>query len=167
MKWINHKITTFSIVFLVTHNLIPSFLAAMGSVIPDAIEGHNYNSDRWRKNHRRFSHWLFGYFLICLILAVWFYAKFKIFPLYVDFLQVPKAFKVFNSETVIYLLVYSGFFVILGAALHIVEDALSNTVPLLHPTKRTFTFGLCRVGSWQEYLISFGLLFISLVKFLS
>ncbi len=46
MKWINHKITTFSIVFLVTHSLIPSFLAAIGSVIPDAIEGHNYNSNR-------------------------------------------------------------------------------------------------------------------------
>ncbi len=68
MKWINHKISTFSLVFLLTSDFVSSSIAAAGSIIPDALEGHDYHSDRWRKNHRRLSHWLLGYFISGLIL---------------------------------------------------------------------------------------------------
>ncbi|WP_353684375.1 metal-dependent hydrolase [Thermodesulfovibrio sp. 3907-1M] len=158
MKWINHKISTFAITMLLTGNFAGSVIAAAGSIIPDAVEGHDYESERWRKNHRRLSHWLAGYIGVAIFL--WSYLKFK---LKINALVFPvgkyiSLFSVFNSETLIYLLFYGGFFLSIGCILHVLEDALSSTVPVLHPTKRVFTLGLMRTGSPAEYLLSFSLL---------
>lgn len=162
MKWINHKITTFSLVFILTHNLIGSIIAAAGSVIPDALEGHNYDSKRWRKNHRRLTHWLAGYVGIALILWILLKTKLKVDPLWLSPFKAMFHFQVINSETVIYFALHVGLFLSIGCILHILEDALSSSVPLLHPTKRVFSFGVIKVGSFVEYVLSFTLLGLAL-----
>lgn len=50
MLWISHKITTFSIVFTVTHNLLFSITAAAAAILPDFLEV------RWLMRHRGLSH---------------------------------------------------------------------------------------------------------------
>ncbi|MEM3335875.1 MAG: metal-dependent hydrolase [Thermoplasmata archaeon] len=157
MKWINHKISTFSLVFLLTHDIVSSAVAAAGSIFPDAIEGHDYDSDRWRKNHRRASHWLLGYFIVGFILWLLFYLKTEINPISVHFVKFVSGFRVFNSETMIFAFLYITFYVVVGCILHVLEDSLSSSVPLIHPTRRTFSIGIMRVGSPAEYLVSFGL----------
>lgn len=163
MKWINHKITTFSIVFLITKDVVSSLAAAAGSIIPDAIEGHNYDSDRWRRNHRRLSHWLLGYVLLATVIWFFIYRQLEINILKISLVKVFGIFKVYNSETLIYILSFFGFYFCTGAILHILEDALSSTVPVLHPTKRVFTLGLIKTGSFIEYLLSSGLLIFALL----
>lgn len=158
MKWINHKISTFSLVFLLTSDFISSLIAAAGSIIPDALEGHDYDTDRWRKNHRRLSHWLLGYVISGLILWSLLYLKTKVNVLAIPFVNFIQGFKIFNSETLLFVLLYAVFYTVIGCVLHILEDSLSSSVPLLHPTKRTFSIGIMRVGSPAEYLLSFGLL---------
>lgn len=163
MKWINHKITTFSIVFLLTKDVLTSLAAAAGSIIPDAVEGHNYDSERWRKNHRRLSHWLFGYIILLLFLWFFIYSRLKVDAFKITLFKVVNAFRVFNSETFIYVLAFFGVYIVLGAILHVLEDSLSSSVPVLHPTKRVFSIGIMSTGSVFEYLISFGLLFLAWV----
>ncbi|GAB5045613.1 hypothetical protein [Thermodesulfovibrio sp. TK110] len=112
MKWINHKVATFSVVYFITHDVISSVFAMVGSIFPDAIEGHNYASERWKRNHRRLSHWFLGYFIVASIL--WFMVKAKtgISIETVSFSQFLSVFKVINSETLIYFMFYIGFFLL-------------------------------------------------------
>lgn len=163
MKWINHKVSTFSLVFILTQDLISSIVAAGGSVIPDALEGHDYKSERWRKNHRRTTHWLLGYLILAVFLLGVIYLKTEALMLSTPFIQFVKGFKVFNSETLIFVALFLGFYVILGCILHVLQDALSSPVPFLHPKKRTFSIGIMRVGSLAEYLLSFGLLIFAVL----
>lgn len=64
MKWINHKIITFSLVYGATGDLIGSAIAGGASIFPDLIEGKDFQSERWKKRHRTFSHWFL--FWACL-----------------------------------------------------------------------------------------------------
>lgn len=50
MLWISHKITTFSIVFAATRNLLFSIVAAVASILPDFLEVP------WLMKHRGLSH---------------------------------------------------------------------------------------------------------------
>jgi len=54
MKWINHKTTTFIIVYLSSHSLLNSIIASLGSLLPDIL----------RYFQRRYSQqiWLFSRF---------------------------------------------------------------------------------------------------------
>lgn len=160
MKWINHKVSTFSLVFLLTHDIVSSVIAAGGSILPDAIEGHNYRSDRWRRNHRRVSHWLFGYVLVAFILWFVIYIKAGVNVFSVYFTKFVSIFKVFNSEALVFVSLYAGFYITIGCIFHVLQDSLSSSVPLIHPTKRTFSISIMRVGSLVEYLVSFGLLVV-------
>lgn len=158
MKWINHKISTFSLVFLFTQDIVSSLIAAGGSIFPDAIEGYDYHTERWRKNHRRFSHWLLGYVFIAFILWAVVHLKTKIDILSISFAKFISSFAIFNSETLIFAFLFVCFYISIGCILHVLQDALSSSVPLIHPTRRTFSIGIMRVGSPVEYLVSFGLL---------
>ncbi len=162
MKWINHKITTFSLVFISTHNFVGSIIAAAGSIIPDALEGKDFSSNRWKKNHRRISHWLAGYLGIGLFLWILLKTKLKANPLWLSPFKLLSHFSVINSESVIYFALHIGLFLSVGCILHILEDALSSTVPLLHPTKRVFSIGMMKTGSVMEYVLSFALLGVAL-----
>lgn len=162
MKWVNHKITTFSLVLLVTHNFAGSVFAAAGSVVPDALEGHDYSSPRWKKQHRTLSHWLLGYFAVAVLCWLLIRAKLKINPFFVSPIKVFSMFSALNSEALLCFLLHAGFFMIIGCILHVFEDALSGSVPLLHPTKRTFSIAVMRTGSAMEYILSFCLLGLAL-----
>jgi len=61
MKWINHKAITFSTIYLLTSNLYASIVSALGSILPDLVEGFNFQTTSWKKSHRRISHW--GFFI--------------------------------------------------------------------------------------------------------
>lgn len=161
MKWINHKITTFSVVYLFTQDFASSVVASAGSVIPDAIEGYGYDNKR-KKRHRKISHWLLGYFVIAFLLWLLIKNKTGMNALKIGFYQFVSAFTVFNSETLIFVCIYGCFYLCVGAFLHILEDSLSGPIPVIHPSKKVFTLNLIKVGSFGEYLLSFGILMFSL-----
>lgn len=153
MTWYSHKLVTFSIVLATSGDLILGFLSSAFSVIPDSLEGFDYESERWKKNHRRISHWPVLYLILLIagtisLLSIqvkfWKVSLYKIIPnLINDLDKLPYGI-------VGYLLLAIG----LGGLLHVFEDALSAKVPLLHPTRRTFGIHLIKTGSTLEYLIS-------------
>lgn len=61
MKWRNHKLCTLCIVFAVTGRILPSFIAGVGSILPDVIEAGLVK-------HRTITHWPFLY--LGLILTI-------------------------------------------------------------------------------------------------
>lgn len=162
MKWVNHKITTFSVVLLLTQDFAASVIAAAGSIIPDALEGHSYNN-KWKKRHRTVTHWFLGYFLIAF--ALWFFIKTSvgINVLSIGFYKFISAFTILNSKTLVFILAYGCFYLCVGALLHILEDSLGGAVPMIHPTRKTFALRIMRTGSFGEYLLSFGILIFSLL----
>lgn len=61
MKWRNHKLCTVCIVFAATGRLLPSFIAGLGSILPDVLEAGFVR-------HRTLTHWPFVY--VALILTI-------------------------------------------------------------------------------------------------
>ena len=63
MKWVNHRIITTSIAFLLTQN-IPFVLGAYaGSTLPDRLEAHKKQSSLTYYNHRQVTHWFIPYMI--------------------------------------------------------------------------------------------------------
>ena len=153
MTWYSHKILTGSLVYATTGSKIASIFAAIGSVIPDAIEGYpntgNYRA--WRKHHRQLSHWFVPYITISLLLI--FSTHFLIFSNTCS-LTFPRLFHI-NSNSLIY---FFGL-MIFGAFLHCVEDAFCGTIPSLNPSSR-IGIHLFYVRSPKEYF------FVSLLSIL-
>jgi len=162
VKWVNHRITTFAVVFIVTRSFVASLISAFGSVIPDAVEGHNYSSSSWKKNHRKISHWLLGYVLIAIALWAVMFISFKVSILSENSFKALSVFHKINSQTMLFFAGYGAFFAVIGAILHILEDALSAPVPLLNPSKRVFCIGLMKTGSIAEYFLSISLFLLSI-----
>ncbi|MGB9808440.1 MAG: hypothetical protein ACPLSA_00135 [Caldanaerobacter sp.] len=166
MKWVNHKVTTFALIYIATRDFFLSGLTASFSTVPDALEGFDFDSYKWKKRHRRVSHWLLGWVLLCALSVLQFYSSMHTLPWKVHSLEVfsVAVSRIFSSGalskalSILALLSYSGFLFSLGSILHIIEDSLSGSVPLIHPTKRVFSIGVIKTGSFIEYLISFGLL---------
>ncbi|MEM4204916.1 MAG: metal-dependent hydrolase [Candidatus Methanomethylicaceae archaeon] len=136
MKWQSHKVLTFSIVGFITGSAITAFLSALGSVIPDAIEGHGYkecNTDRywrWKKRHRTMSHW-------------WFIYAITLFG---------GLFALRCGDTGYKVLGYVVFCFSVGGLCHIAQDALSGKVPFLRPFKKNFGIRLVKTGSVVEII---------------
>jgi membrane-bound metal-dependent hydrolase YbcI (DUF457 family) len=61
MKWRNHKLCTVFVVFAATGRLLPAFIAGLGSILPDILEGGLVR-------HRTLTHWPFVY--VALILSI-------------------------------------------------------------------------------------------------
>lgn len=133
MKWVNHKIITTSVAYMMSQSLEFTVGAFIGSTLPDAVEGKEGKRLTF-KNHRQASHQIFVYFLLFLILGL-------------VSLIAPGSFAVHAILSI-------GMGVFFGAIMHIVEDAVTGTVP--HPFKDKKRIGkvFFRVGSYQEYLIS-------------
>lgn len=55
--------------FFVSHDFLSSLIAAGGSVLPDALEGSDFDSPTWKREHRKTSHWLLGvrFYCVCAV----------------------------------------------------------------------------------------------------
>ena len=106
MKWVNHRIITTSIAFLLTQN-IPFVLGAYaGSTLPDRLEAHKKQSSLTYYNHRQVTHWFIPYMIAFAFLAI---LGFVINPLSEISLLLLKA-------------ILGGIF---GCIAHIAEDAVT------------------------------------------
>lgn len=136
MKWINHQIVTGFIVSAATDDALFTASSIVGAVIPDRVEGSPPKDSsaywKWRKKHRTWSHYPPIY--IALIVAAQF-AK--------DYYPDPTLAIALN------LLTYA----LIGALLHVAEDAFCGKVPIFTPHKK-YGLKLFKVGSWGEYVFA-------------
>ena len=146
MKWVNHRIITTSIAFLLTQN-IPFVLGAYaGSTLPDRLEAHKERSSLTYYNHRQVTHWFIPYMITFIFLAI---LGLVINPL---------------SEISLLLLktILGGIF---GCIAHIAEDAVTGTVPGLTLHSR-FGKTLFKTGDNKEYAISVICILITIIAFI-
>lgn len=136
MKWINHQIVTGFIVSTATDDALFTASAIVGAVIPDRVEGSPPKDSsaywKWRKKHRTWSHYPPIY--IALIIAAQF-AK--------DYYPDPTLAIALNLIT----------YALIGALLHVVEDAFCGKVPIFTPHKK-YGLKLFKVGAWSEYVFA-------------
>lgn len=133
MKWISHQIATGFIVYAATDDALFVASSILGAVIPDKVEGsppkENKAYWKWRNRHRTWSHYPPIY--IAIIAAAQF-AK----------LSYPNP----TTDLILNLLTY----IMIGALLHIAEDAICGRVPIFTPHGK-HGVKLFTVGSWKEY----------------
>ena len=140
MKWINHKILTSCVILIVTENPWYALYSVPGAVLPDWIEGTPPDGSRyweWRSKHRGSSHWFLPYLGILLFVYWLKYNGFSFwdYPFLGDF----------------------GIFIMLGAIMHILEDAVCGKVPVFS-LKKKYGIKLFSVGSIFEYLFCYSLI---------
>ena len=130
MKWASHITLTATIAYAVSADSMCTAAAAVGAVLPDKIEGApgSVGWSTWRSRHRGWSHWPMLYLALIGGLA--------------------------HART--YFFYDTAFFAVLtwlliGALLHIAEDAVCGKVPFLYPTQKV-GIRLFTVGSFREYL---------------
>lgn len=130
MKWVSHITLTATIAYAVSADPMCTAAAAVGAVLPDKIEGApgSVGWSTWRSRHRGWSHWPMLYLALIGGLA--------------------------HART--YFFYDTAFFAVLtwlliGALLHIAEDAVCGKVPFLYPTQKV-GIRLFTVGSFREYL---------------
>lgn len=140
MRWISHKVLTASIVMMITGNPFYAIYSIPGAVFPDWIEGRPPDGADywgWRQRHRGLSHWFVPYLVgFCGI----YYLKQKGFA----FWGYP-----FLGD--------AGLFVMIGALMHILEDAVCGKVPVFSLKKR-YGVKLFPVGSFIEYMFCAGVI---------
>ena len=130
MKWVSHITLTATIAYAVSADPMCTAAAAVGAVLPDKIEGApgSVGWSTWRSRHRGWSHWPMLYLALIGGIA--------------------------HART--YFFYDTAFFAVLtwlliGALLHIAEDAVCGKVPCLYPTQKA-GIRLFTVGSFREYL---------------
>ena len=159
MTWKTHKLMTATAVLAATGNPLWTFLATMGSVIPDGLEFlfYGHNVPHWK--HRRITHWPVPYFALALV----FYLISAHLPLYHTLSFTLSSFSSELHNFIVTLknanlslghtIPIMGFWLSLGALLHILEDALSGKVPLWNPKRKTFGVLLVQTRSFLESLL--------------
>lgn len=151
MKWRNHKIQSFVIGFFLSKDFVTSIVISAGSIFPDLIEGKKINS---RKFHRTVTHW-FPVYLIPLIL-VWLWNGFSVKTVYSSMFYVKGGEGVFVNFL---------FWFLVGCLLHVVQDALTGNIPILHPAKKRKIVKISKTGGILEYVLTF-LLIVAFVVYL-
>lgn len=150
MKWVSHKALSGSIAFLLTGNPILAMATAVGSVIPDSIEGKpdmtNYN---WRRKHRCRSHWYPPYVL--LLISSYSYAASQ-GVVTIEFDTVMNL--LYSNDSIPGIVSLLTAYFMLGACLHIIEDAFCGKVPG-NSIRKKIGIKLFSVGSIQEYALVF------------
>ncbi|NPA39347.1 MAG: hypothetical protein GXO57_02750 [Thermodesulfobacteria bacterium] len=161
MRWKTHKVITGFIVFTYSKEVIATISAILGSVFPDAIEFLVYGRKIPLWKHRTLFHWLFLYALILVLI----------------FLNTP--YGVLRA-TCINLRIHPGtigrvpirilgsyliFWFVIGAMLHILEDAITGKVPRPYSfnyKRKDWGIELFRTGSVIEWIIFvvFSILFV-------
>lgn len=144
MRWTNHVAVTGAVAYAITGDIWRASIAATGAVIPDWIEGREFN----RKIHRTVSHWIPLYGIAFVISTVYLFMK------HANGANVSHIF--LNSASLDVALIIAVFtqYASIGAIMHVCEDALCGKVPLVHPLKRDFGLKLFTVGSAVEYVVS-------------
>lgn len=126
MKWLTHEVVTGVLVYTVTEDPMAAVYSMAGAIIPDKVEGNPF---RRNLTHRGWSHWPMMYLLVMgLMLRGEEY-------LGIDFGTLREI----------------GFFMAVGALLHIAEDAICGKVPFITPFQK-IGVKLFKVGSIGEYL---------------
>lgn len=126
MKWLTHEVVTGVLVYTVTEDPMAAVYSMAGAIIPDKVEGNHF---RRNLTHRGWSHWPMMYLLVMgLMLRGEEY-------LGIDFGTLREI----------------GFFMAVGALLHIAEDAICGKVPFITPFQK-IGVKLFKVGSIGEYL---------------
>jgi len=149
LKWKNHRLVSFALVFAGTGHLLPAFVAMRGSTFPDQIE-ESFLSPTWAKNHRKGTHY-WVYYMVPIFLCA---ASVGHFLLYLPKEVIVTDLTTEPQEFLIRLVVYLGMWFCIGALLHVVEDFICGKVPGLTIEQR-IGFHLFRVGTPQEYLWSY------------
>ena len=136
MKWINHQIVTGFIVCTVTDDALITASSIVGAVLPDRVEGSPPKESKaywkWRKNHRTWSHYP---------------------PLYFALIAAAQFAKNYYPDATLALVLNLITYMLIGALLHIAEDALCGKVPLFTPRKK-YGLKLFKVGTWREYFFA-------------
>lgn len=136
MKWINHQIVTGFVVCTVTDDALFTASAIVGAVLPDKVEGSPPKDSnaywKWRKRHRTWSHWP---------------------PIYLALIGVAQFAKDYFAEPTIAFALNLLTYALVGALLHIAEDALCGKVPIFTPHKK-YGLKLFKVGTWREYFFA-------------
>lgn len=129
MRWINHQITTATVVYAATGNGTASLFAWVGSIMPDAIELPLQGVLK----HRGVSHWPWSYFSVAVVM----------FSCGLYFRN--------------YALFYSAFFFV-GAVLHLLGDALSpRGIPWKSPTGERAGLGWYVPFQKSETIVAIGI----------
>lgn len=130
---------TFAMVFLLTRNIVAAVISTLSSTLPDVIEGRGFLEDkdstqyrRWSKRHRTWTHWFVPYAAILLACLV-----------------VGADMRGNHVQIVAFMV----SFLMVGALLHILQDAICGKVPLVNPFKKDFGIKLFRVGSIAETVV--------------
>lgn len=146
MKWKSHQAVTLVTVYALSGDWLSALAAMQGSIWPDAIE-MVFPFLR----HRGLSHWFPVYLMPLLIIKAVTPWNGKFF--YPPLLQLLPEF--FTQQLSIgFLITAFLFWSLLGALLHIPEDALCGRIPIISPNQR-FSFGrLFYVGSVKEYIFA-------------
>ena len=136
MKWINHGIVSGMLVYAATGEMVASACAVAGAIMPDKLEGKPGSGTSywsWRSRHRGWSHWPVLYLaIIAMLLGV--------------YRGGGMAVDMWEMESL-------AIWVMVGALLHILEDALCGKVPLLSMSKK-IGVKLFTVGSFTEYFFA-------------
>lgn len=135
MRWINHQTTTALLVYAGTGNLSAATVATIGSVLPDAMEFPL----RGFAKHRGLSHYpyLYGAAAASAWYVWWFGAN---------------------------LLAYYIFMMLLGALIHLLEDAMSpRGIHWGLPSGKRRGLGLYQPFAPSEYLVAMALVIASVL----
>ena len=136
MKWINHQIVTGVAIYAVTDNPLYAVFSMAGALIPDKLEGNPRNASdywQWRSSHRGWSHWPAVYLAVIAAIIIIHHNELT-------------SLEVWDLSNIL-------LYMMIGALLHIAEDAVCGKVPLIgffHPVG----IKLFSVGSFTEYLFS-------------
>ena len=136
MKWINHQIVTGFVVCTATDDALFTASAIVGAVLPDRVEGSPPKDSnaywKWRKTHRTWSHWP---------------------PIYLALIAAARFAKDYFAEPTVDFALNLLTYALVGALLHIAEDALCGKVPIFTPHKK-HGLKLFKVGTWREYFFA-------------
>lgn len=149
MKWRNHKVQSFVIGFLLSKDFITSLVIAAGSIFPDLIEGKRVNS---KKFHRTVTHW-FPMYLVPLMF-IWLWNS--------DLVKTVHA-GIFYAKEGEGVLVNFLFWFLVGCLFHIIQDALTGSIPILHPTRRKKIVKISRTGGIFENVLTFFLIVVFVI----
>ena len=150
MQWYNHRIVTATCVYAATGSIVPTLIACQGSIIPDSIEGNNYNSAEWKDNHRKLSHFWPVY--LVPVIACYFYLGTFVLPWTAPQWAIWARNDMFGC--ILGGLSYFILWLCIGALCHLAEDFICGGVPLLHPRGKRVGVRLFYVKSHGEYRTS-------------
>ena len=119
-----------------TDDAIFTASSIVGAVLPDRVEGSPPKESKaywqWRKKHRTWSHYP---------------------PIYFALIAAAQFAKNYYPDPTLALVLNLITYALVGALLHIAEDAICGKVPIFTPRKK-YGIKLFKVGTWREYFFA-------------